>query len=192
MVRVISTKPIWHSPESKTRRKQTSEETLQAQEQLLIQILEEREKELREEQQKEKPNFRNPKNEFKNKKKKNKKVKSSTNTNKNISKTIVKPTMAKIEVTVKFSEIPEAEPAENKKVKLYFVDDNDAKYSSLINKKSWNKAVKRIEEISANEGEWIGAVAGVLVVEEGQFTVANAGIQIFEKKKKEVKEESSE
>ncbi|MEM1395506.1 MAG: hypothetical protein AAGG00_19910 [Cyanobacteria bacterium P01_H01_bin.150] len=190
MVRVISTKPIWHSPESKTRRKQTSEETLQAQEQLLIQILEEREKELREEQQKEKPNFRNPKNEFKNKNKKKSKQPAST---KQPQKTApLKPTMAKIEVTVKFSELPEAEPAENKKVKLYFVDDNSNKYSSLINKKSWNKAVKRIEEISANEGDWIGAVAGVLVVEEGQFTVANAGIQVFEKKKKEVKEESSE
>jgi len=192
MVRVISTKPIWHSPESKTRQQQTSEETLQAQEQLLIQILENRQKDLREQERLLKQSLAGDNDNVKRTKKKKKQP--STNTNQIIIKTNIKPTMAKVEVTVKFSELPEAEPAENKKVKLHFIDDNDAKYSSLINKKSWNKAIKRVEEIQENNGDWIGAVAGKLLVstEDNILTIVDAGIQIFEKKKKEIKEESSE
>ncbi|MEO0839063.1 MAG: hypothetical protein AAFS12_00145 [Cyanobacteria bacterium J06632_19] len=161
------------------KRWQPSEDTLKQQEKQLIQILEEREQELRQEKQKVKQE--NKSNKFKGKKRK---VQQATNVNQTI-KSGEQAAKVKVETTVKFSELPKAEEAEEKKVKLFFVDDENNSYIALINRKTWNKQCKRIDEIVASEAEWIGAISGKLKVGENEFLIEEAGLQVYEKKKKD-------
>jgi hypothetical protein len=139
------------------KRWQPSEEILAQQEKQLIEILEQREQELRES---------------------SKKVKHSTKVNQNKVK-------VKLEATLKFSKRPKAEEAENKKIKLFFVDADGNDIEALINVKTWSKQVKKIIEIEATGEEWAGAVSGKLKVEDNGFSIVEAGLQIFEKKKKD-------
>lgn len=91
------------------------------------------------------------------------------------------------EVTIKFSgELPTATPAANKKVEVSLTDQNGVVFTALINAKSWRKA-----ETNANEfADWAGAISGKLGQRtENGFEVIDAGIQLFEKKPKEVKPE---
>lgn len=89
------------------------------------------------------------------------------------------------EITLKFSELPEAKPAPNKKVEVQFTDQNGITFTALLVAKSWRKA-----EASAAEFEsWGGAVSGKLGRTEQGFEVLDAGIQIFEKKAKQPKED---
>ncbi|MBW4429104.1 MAG: hypothetical protein KME50_33045 [Nostoc desertorum CM1-VF14] len=91
----------------------------------------------------------------------------------------------KSEVTIKFSgELPTATPGENKKVAIEFTDQNGIVFTAQVNAKSWRKA-----ETSASEfADWAGAVSGKLGQRtENGFEIIDAGIQIFEKKVKEVK-----
>ena len=93
----------------------------------------------------------------------------------------------KSEVTIKFSgALPTATPAANKKVEIELTDQNGIVFTALINAKSWRKAETNASEFA----DWAGAVSGKL----GQrtpngFEVIDAGIQLFEKKPKEVKPE---
>jgi hypothetical protein len=92
---------------------------------------------------------------------------------------------AKSEVTIKFSgELPTATPAENKKVEIELTDQNGIVFTAQVNAKSWRKA-----ETNANEfADWAGAVSGKLGQKTPNgFEVIDAGIQLFEKKAKEVK-----
>jgi hypothetical protein len=91
-------------------------------------------------------------------------------------------TQAKSEVTLKFSELPEAKSAPNKKVEISLIDQNGVSFTALINAKSWRKAEANAAEFES----WAGAVSGKL----GPLTangceIFDAGIQIFEKKAKE-------
>lgn len=91
----------------------------------------------------------------------------------------------KSEVTIKFSgELPTATPLPNKKVAIELTDQNGIVFTAQVNAKSWRKA-----ETSASEfADWAGAVSGKLGVRtENGFEIVDAGIQIFEKKAKEVK-----
>lgn len=91
----------------------------------------------------------------------------------------------KSEVTIKFSgSLPTAIPAANKKVEIELTDQNGIVFTAQVNAKSWRKA-----ETSASEfADWAGAVSGKLGQRtENGFEVIDAGIQIFEKKVKEVK-----
>ncbi|MFS0519567.1 hypothetical protein ACEYW6_33400 [Nostoc sp. UIC 10607] len=91
----------------------------------------------------------------------------------------------KSEVTIKFSgELPTAKPTENKKVAIELTDQNGIVFTAQVNAKSWRKA-----ETSASEfADWAGAVSGKLGVRtENGFEIIDAGIQLFEKKAKEVK-----
>ncbi|MBE9054036.1 hypothetical protein IQ243_27290 [Nostocales cyanobacterium LEGE 11386] len=91
------------------------------------------------------------------------------------------------EVTIKFSgELPTATPAANKKVEVSLTDQNGVVFTALINAKSWRKA-----ETNANEfADWAGAISGKLGQRtENGFEIIEAGIQLFEKKPKEVKPE---
>ena len=96
---------------------------------------------------------------------------------------------ARSEITIKFSgSLPTATPAANKKVEVELTDQNGIVFTALINAKSWRKAETNTSEFA----DWAGAVSGKL----GQrtdtgFEVVDAGIQIFEKKPKEVKQEVS-
>ncbi len=96
----------------------------------------------------------------------------------------------KSEVTIKFSGgLPEAKPAENKKVEISLTDQNGIVFTALINAKSWRKA-----ETNTNEfPDWAGAISGKLGQRtENGFEVIDAGIQIFEKKVKEAKADVEE
>ena len=97
-------------------------------------------------------------------------------------------TTARSEITLKFDELPQALPAENKKVEILLTDQNQVVFSALINAKSWRKA----EADAAAFTEWGGAISGKLGQQtENGFQVIDAGIKIFEKKPKEPKAEVS-
>ncbi len=97
-------------------------------------------------------------------------------------------TEAKSEITLKFNELPEAKPAENKKVEISFTDQNGITFIALINAKSWRKA----EADAAAFSDWGGAVSGKLgQATENGFQVVDSGIKIFEKKAKEPQPEVS-
>ncbi|MBW4640879.1 MAG: hypothetical protein KME05_22170 [Gloeocapsa sp. UFS-A4-WI-NPMV-4B04] len=49
-------------------------------------------------------------------------------------------TIARSEITPKFDELPQALPAENKKVEILLTDQNQVVFTALINAKSWRKA----------------------------------------------------
>jgi hypothetical protein len=119
-------------------------------------------------------------------KEKKKKKQQLANSQKEITvKSGSKPVMVnRIGVTIKFSEIPQAEPAENKKVKLFFMDEDNNNYNAFINIKIWNKLVEKIEEIEKSEGGWTGNVSGKLKIENEQLNIVEAGFQVYEKKEK--------
>lgn len=95
----------------------------------------------------------------------------------------------KSEITIKFSgSLPAAKEAANKKVEIELTDQNGIIFTALINAKSWRKAETNTSEFA----DWAGAISGKLGQrEDGGFEVVDAGIQIFEKKPKEVKLEAS-
>ena len=160
------------------KRNQPSQETLQAQEQLLNSIIEEREEELREKlRQDVAGSIGNACYTDKKKKKQQ-----PANSQKEITvKSGSKPVMVnRIGITIKFSEIPQAEPAEKKKVKLYFKDEDYNNYNAFINRKIWNRLVEKIEEIEKNEGEWTGHVSGKLKIENEQVNIVEAGFQVYD------------
>ena len=97
-------------------------------------------------------------------------------------------TEAKSEITLKFNELPEATPAENKKVEITLTDQNGVIFTALINAKSWRKA----EADATAFSDWGGAVSGKLgQATENGFEVVDAGIKVFEKKAKESQSEVS-
>ena len=97
-------------------------------------------------------------------------------------------TIARSEITLKFDELPQAVPAENKKVEITLTDQNGVLFTALINAKSWRKA----EADAAAFTEWGGAISGKLGQQtENAFQVIDAGIKIFEKKAKEPKTEAT-
>jgi hypothetical protein len=94
---------------------------------------------------------------------------------------------AKSEITIKFSgALPTATPAPNKKVEIQLTDQNGITFTAQLNAKSWRKA----EANTAEYADWAGSVSGKLGQRtDNGFEVINAGIQIFEKKAKDVKPE---
>jgi hypothetical protein len=95
-------------------------------------------------------------------------------------------TEAKSEITLKFNELPEAKPAENKKVEITLTDQNGVIFTALINAKSWRKA----EADATTFSDWGGAISGKLgQATDNGFEVVDAGIKIFEKKAKETQPE---
>jgi len=93
----------------------------------------------------------------------------------------------KSEIIIKFSgSMPVAKSAENKKVEVELVDQNGTVFKVLLNAKSWRKA----ESNAAEYADWAGAISGKLGQQiENGFEIVDAGVQIFEKKPKEVKTE---
>ena len=96
---------------------------------------------------------------------------------------------ARSEITIKFSgSLPTAQPAPNKKVEIELTDQNGLIFTALVNAKSWRKAEANTSEFA----DWAGAISGKLGQREGGgFEVIDAGIQIFEKKPKEVKQDTN-
>ena len=93
--------------------------------------------------------------------------------------------LVKSEVTIKFSgSLPDAKPAANKKVEIELTD-HQAQFFPL---KLMQKASRQAETSASEFADWAGAVSGKLGQRtENGFEVIDAGIQLFEKKAKEVK-----
>ncbi len=89
-------------------------------------------------------------------------------------------TEAKAEITLKFSELPEAKPLPNKKVEIELTDQNGLTFTVALNAKSWRKAEANAAEFES----WAGMVSGKLGKTDLGFEVLDAGVQIFEKKAK--------
>lgn len=89
-------------------------------------------------------------------------------------------TEAKAEITLKFSELPEAKPLPNKKVEIELTDQNGLTFTVALNAKSWRKAESNAAEFES----WAGMVSGKLGKTDNVFEVLDAGVQIFEKKAK--------
>ena len=88
------------------------------------------------------------------------------------------------EITIKFSEQPEL-PTEGKKVTLEVKGENDITVRAELNRKTLKKQVNRMEQFE----EWVAALSGKIqsISAEGVIELEGAGLQVFEKKKKEPK-----
>jgi hypothetical protein len=93
-----------------------------------------------------------------------------------------KVTLVRSEITLKFNEIPPGEPAPDKKVRVTVSDENDNKFVTLLNAKSYRKAC----ETAATYSNYAGNISGKLgkLTSDG-FEVLEAGIKVFEVKPKE-------
>ncbi len=93
-----------------------------------------------------------------------------------------KVTLVRSEITLKFNEIPTADPAPDKKVRVTLSDENGNKFVTLLNAKSYKKAC----EAAATYPKYAGSISGKLgkLTEDG-FEVLEAGIKVFEVKPKE-------
>ena len=92
-----------------------------------------------------------------------------------------KVTLVRSEITLKFNEIPTADPAPDKKVLVTLSDENGNKFVTLLNAKSYKKAI----EAAATYPKYAGSISGKLgkLTSDG-FEVLEAGIKVFEVKPK--------
>ena len=88
------------------------------------------------------------------------------------------------EITIKFSEQPEL-PTEGKKVTLEIQGENNVTVKAEVNRKTLKKQVAKMDEYD----EWVGALSGKIarITTLGVIELEGAGLQVFEKKKKEPK-----
>ena len=86
------------------------------------------------------------------------------------------------EITIKFSEKPEL-PAEGKKVTVEVAGENNVTVRAELNRKTLKKQVAKMDEFE----DWIAALSGKIqsISAEGVVQLEGAGLQVFEKKKKE-------
>ncbi|MBC7825766.1 MAG: fertility inhibition FinO-like protein [Candidatus Parcubacteria bacterium] len=87
----------------------------------------------------------------------------------------------KLELTIKINELPNAATGENG-WKSFDVDCDGQIVSVTVKPKVW----KKLEDAQANFPMWVAAIAGKMgqPTEKG-FVLAEANIQVFEKKPKE-------
>ncbi len=95
------------------------------------------------------------------------------------------------ELTIKFNSKPEL-PTEGKKVTVEIQGENNVTVKAELNRKTLKKQVAKMDEFE----EWIAALSGKIksISPEGVVELEGAGLQVFEKKKKEEskpKEEST-
>ena len=95
------------------------------------------------------------------------------------------------ELTIKFNEKPEL-PTEGKKVTVEIQGENNVTVKAELNRKTLKKQVAKMDEFE----EWIAALSGKVkgISPEGLVELEGAGLQVFERKKKEEtkpKEEST-
>ena len=88
---------------------------------------------------------------------------------------------AKLEVTLKFTTLPNAKPAGQGKMAFALKTPDGQFVAVVLNNKTWNKLVKASQEWPS----WIAAVSGTIGerTEKG-FTLASPGLQVFERKPK--------
>ena len=86
------------------------------------------------------------------------------------------------EITIKFSDKPEL-PTEGKKVTLEILGENNVTIKAEVNRKTLKKQVEKMDEYE----DWIAALSGKIksVSADGVIELETAGVNVFEKKKKE-------
>ena len=86
------------------------------------------------------------------------------------------------EITIKFSDKPDL-PTEGKKVTVEITAENNITVKAEVNRKTLKKQVAKMDEYS----DWVGSLSGKIksISANGVVEVEGAGIQVFEKKKKE-------
>ncbi len=86
------------------------------------------------------------------------------------------------EVTIKFNSKPDL-PTEGKKVTLEIQGENNVTVKAEVNRKTLKKQVAKMDEFE----DWIAALSGKIksVSADGVIELEGAGLQVFEKKKKE-------
>ncbi len=86
------------------------------------------------------------------------------------------------EVTIKFNSKTEL-PTEGKKVTLEIQGENNVTVKAEVNRKTLKKQVAKMDEFE----DWIAALSGKIksVSADGVIELEGAGLQVFEKKKKE-------
>lgn len=86
------------------------------------------------------------------------------------------------EITIKFSDKPDL-PTEGKKVTLEIQGENNVTIKAEVNRKTLKKQVAKMDEYE----EWVGALSGKIkhISTDGVVELEGAGLQVFEKKKKE-------
>jgi hypothetical protein len=90
-------------------------------------------------------------------------------------------TDAKLEVTLKFSTLPNAKPAGQGKIAFALKTPDGQSVTAEVSNKVWNQLVK------ANTAwpPWVAALSGTMGPRtEKSFTLATPGLQVFEKKAK--------
>jgi sRNA-binding protein len=95
---------------------------------------------------------------------------------------------AKLEVTLKFTTLPHAKPAGPGKMAFALKTPDGQFVTADVSNKVWNKLVKAAEDWPS----WIAALTGPMGprTEKG-FTLANPGLQVFERKPKAPAEAAS-
>ena len=93
------------------------------------------------------------------------------------------------EISIKFSEKPEL-PTEGKKVTLEIQGENNVIVKAEVNRKTLKKQVAKMDEFE----DWVGALSGKIaqITTEGVIEIEGAGLQVFEKKKKEPKPDNDQ
>ena len=88
------------------------------------------------------------------------------------------------EITIKFSEKPDL-PTEGKKVTLEIQGENNVLVKAEVNRKTLKKQVAKMDEYE----DWVAALSGKIaqITTEGVIEIEGAGLQVFQKKKKEPK-----
>ena len=86
------------------------------------------------------------------------------------------------EITIKFNSKPDL-PTEGKKVTVEIFGENNITVKAEVNRKTLKKQVAKMDEYE----DWVGSLSGKIksISANGVVEVEGAGIQVFEKKKKE-------
>ncbi len=86
------------------------------------------------------------------------------------------------EITIKFNEKVEC-PLEGKKVTVEIEGENNVTVKAELNRKTLKKQVAKMDEYE----EWVAALSGKIksISSDGVVEIEGAGLQVFEKKKKE-------
>ncbi len=93
-------------------------------------------------------------------------------------------TEARAEITLKFNTIPEVRTLPKSRIEFDLVAPNGVVFTVNIKGKSWRKASENMQQFS----NWVAAVGGKLGnPTPSGFEVADAGLQVFEKKAKQPK-----
>jgi hypothetical protein len=92
------------------------------------------------------------------------------------------------EVTIKFSQKPEI-PSEGKTITLQIKGENGISVRAEIARKNLSKQIEKMESFE----EWVAALSGKMVeiAPDGVIELEGAGINVFEKKGKEVEKEKT-